>query len=281
MSRPVVDRFVVTRQLRMRYLDWPATTGTGGRTALLLHPNRTRADVWRPFVDLASTDTRFVAPDLRGHGETDWPEAGYTLDDGVQDVHAVVEALDLAPVFVLGGAINGCVALLYATRYPREVRGVVANDAGYALDPALLEMVTRRIRENVRHRSVQAALEGDHAADDWSDGARALYTSVMFERDGDGVRWRYHPAGVAAMMSPPDPPLLEVIDVRAPSLIVRGEHSKTLSRDDQRRLADAIVGARTAEIPDADHILSLDAPAAYARLVDDVIASWGVQDRQP
>jgi len=258
----------------MRYLDWPATTGDGTRTALLLHPNRTRADVWRPMVERASTASRFVAPDLRGHGATDWPENGYTLDEAVEDVHAFVTTLGLAPLFVLGGAINACVALLYATRHPRDVRGVVANDAGYALDPALVGVVTRRIRDDVHFASVAAALEGDHARDHWGESARELFEAVMFEPNGDGVRWRYHPAGVAAMMSPSGQPLLDVIDVRCPALLVRGEHSKTLSRSDLDRLAAAIDGAATAEVADADHILSLDAPEPFARLVDGALTGW-------
>jgi pimeloyl-ACP methyl ester carboxylesterase len=61
-----------------------------------------------------SSDFRTVAMDLRGHGDSETPDAGY--DDGAAwagDVHAVVEALGLDSVVLVGWSYGSLVALDY------------------------------------------------------------------------------------------------------------------------------------------------------------------------
>lgn len=282
MTRPgPVEHSIDTGRLRMRYLDWPATADDPGVPVLLLHPNRSCADVWRPFVERSRLGNRFVAVDLRGHGGSDWPDGGYTHADAVADIDSLRRALALERMVLVASAISGLVALLYATQHPAHVAGVIANDVGYAIDPALARRVQERIRTQVEHASAEAALAGDHATDHWDASARALFASAMFVPSPGGVRWRYQPDGVAAMMEPADPPLLEVIDVRCPTLLVRGEHSKPMSAAALDALAAAIPGATTAVVPDADHILSLDNPDDFARLVDTHVRAWSREGARP
>jgi pimeloyl-ACP methyl ester carboxylesterase len=61
-------------------------------------------------------------------------------------------------------------------------------------------------------------------------------------------------------------PLLD--RVTAPTLIVRGEHSPILPREMAADMARRIPRARLEEIPGAYHHLVLDAPAAFARVLD-------------
>lgn len=57
--------------------------------------------------------------DLRGHGRTGQPPDGYTLDDSVEDLFALVDALGVgAPVHVVGHSYGASVALRAGLRYP-------------------------------------------------------------------------------------------------------------------------------------------------------------------
>jgi pimeloyl-ACP methyl ester carboxylesterase len=71
------------------------------------------------------------------------------------------------------------------------------------------------------------------------------------------------------MMEPLSPPLPELVDFHCRTLLLHGAKSKPLSRENLARLAPLIPGARTAEVSNADHILSLDNPKAYAALIDE------------
>lgn len=57
--------------------------------------------------------------DLRGHGRSDQSPDGYTLDDSVEDLFALVDALGVdAPVHVVGHSYGASVALRAGLRYP-------------------------------------------------------------------------------------------------------------------------------------------------------------------
>lgn len=68
--------------------------------------------------------------DLRGHGKTDKPAAGYAMTDYAADLVALLDALGITrPVFLLGNSFGGSVALYVAARYPHRVAGVIMIDA--------------------------------------------------------------------------------------------------------------------------------------------------------
>lgn len=60
--------------------------------------------------------------DLRGHGRSDRPAAGYRLDDFVEDLDALLEALgEERPVHVVGNSFGGTIATGLAAWYPKRV----------------------------------------------------------------------------------------------------------------------------------------------------------------
>lgn len=60
--------------------------------------------------------------DLRGHGRSDRPAAGYRLDDFVDDLDALLEALgETRPVHVIGNSFGGSIATGLAAWYPERV----------------------------------------------------------------------------------------------------------------------------------------------------------------
>lgn len=69
---------------------------------------------------------RLVLYDLRGHGRSEQPPEGYTLDDMASDLIGVLDALGhREPAILLGHSYGGQVALRAASRWPGRVRGLV------------------------------------------------------------------------------------------------------------------------------------------------------------
>ena len=65
---------------------------------------------------------RCIAPDLRGHGRSDTPRDGYTVDQVTDDLVAVLDALDVNdPVIVLAHSAGGLVGINFAARYPERL----------------------------------------------------------------------------------------------------------------------------------------------------------------
>jgi pimeloyl-ACP methyl ester carboxylesterase len=73
-------------------------------------------------------DRRVVVVDVRGRGGSDVPDAGYTWEDHIGDLRAVVEARALDLPVLVAFSRGSSYALGYALTYPAETRGLVVGD---------------------------------------------------------------------------------------------------------------------------------------------------------
>ncbi|WP_210481032.1 alpha/beta fold hydrolase [Naasia sp. SYSU D00948] len=117
----VSHRFVELPGLRMHVAEAGA-----GEPLLLLHGALQNWWAWRKVIPGLARHYRVLAPDLRGQGWTDVPRSGYTGEQMVGDLVALLDALDLDSVLLVStdmGAIPGY-ALCY--EHPDRVRAHVA-----------------------------------------------------------------------------------------------------------------------------------------------------------
>ncbi|MGW3144397.1 MULTISPECIES: alpha/beta fold hydrolase [Streptomyces] len=62
-----------------------------------------------------------VMHDLRGHGRSERPPSGYTLDHNIDDLETILDRLDVTgPVHLLGNSYGGTVAFGWAARHPER-----------------------------------------------------------------------------------------------------------------------------------------------------------------
>jgi pimeloyl-ACP methyl ester carboxylesterase len=100
-----------------------------GSPVILLHGYTQTSHMWRPLIaELAGTHS-VIAPDLRGAGKSDKPEAGYDKKTLAQDVHALAASLGHRRVKLVGHDIGLMVAYAYAAQYPDEVESIALMDA--------------------------------------------------------------------------------------------------------------------------------------------------------
>src|SRR5229473_519025 len=72
-------------------------------------------------------DYHIIAPDLRGHGDSQWAiGAGYSMVDYTLDVAQLLDALKHFPITIIGHSLGGSIALQYTGTYPGRVKQVVA-----------------------------------------------------------------------------------------------------------------------------------------------------------
>lgn len=70
----------------------------------------------------AAAGARTLCYDQRGHGRSERPPGGYTLDDSVADLHALLDALgEHRPVRLVGNSYGGLLALAFAAQCPDRV----------------------------------------------------------------------------------------------------------------------------------------------------------------
>lgn len=72
--------------------------------------------------------------DLRGHGRSERPPLGYTLEDSVDDLVALLFALGIdGPVHLVGNSYGGTVGLAFALAYPERVASLVLVEGHFAV----------------------------------------------------------------------------------------------------------------------------------------------------
>src|SRR5919107_3812646 len=99
-----------------------------GRAVLLLHGFPDSSHVWRHQVaPLVDAGMRVIAPDLRGFGASDAPQAveEYALTRSVADMLAVLDALDVERAHAVGHDFGAALAWLLATLAPDRVDRLV------------------------------------------------------------------------------------------------------------------------------------------------------------
>ena len=119
-ARPLPDvdgvrhRFVETSRLRFHV----AEVGEG-EPVLLLHGWPQHWYAWRYVIPLLARSHRVIAPDLRGFGWTEAPRYGYRTGELVEDLVALLDALTLERVWVVGHELGGRLGFHLSLRLPR------------------------------------------------------------------------------------------------------------------------------------------------------------------
>lgn len=148
------QHMVQANGLRFRAMvDGPA----GGEMFILLHGFPEGAESWAKQVDaLAKAGHLAIAPDLRGYGLSDAPEAveNYAIDHLVDDVAGIIKGFGRSQAHVAGHDWGALVAWFFAARHPEMTKTLTALSVGH---PAALAKASR-VDDEQREKSRYVAL---------------------------------------------------------------------------------------------------------------------------
>jgi pimeloyl-ACP methyl ester carboxylesterase len=121
---PIESKFAEANGVKLHYL-----TAGQGEPVLLLHGFGQSSHMWRPLIRELVKDHTVIAADLRGAGQSDAPEEGYTKSSMARDVRALMTGLGYDKVSVVGHDMGMMVAYAYAVQFPGEVKRIVLLDS--------------------------------------------------------------------------------------------------------------------------------------------------------
>ncbi len=99
--------------VKIHYCDWGE-----GKPVILIHGWPSTAQMWEyQLAEIAQAGFRAIAYDRRGFGHSSVPFRAYDYDSLASDLNALIEALDLNDVTLVGFSMGGGEVVRYLSRY--------------------------------------------------------------------------------------------------------------------------------------------------------------------
>tara|TARA_R110002095_G_scaffold204361_4_gene187058 strand:+ start:204 stop:1097 length:894 start_codon:yes stop_codon:yes gene_type:complete len=138
-----------SQRLRLHYVDWG---NEEAEPLLLVHGGRDHCRNWDWVAQSFRETHHIIAPDLRGHGDSQWMIGGtYDLTDFVYDIAQLIHQKKLNPITIIAHSMGGAVALRYAGLYPETVKKLVVIE-GLGPSP---KMIADREKTPIHERTAQ------------------------------------------------------------------------------------------------------------------------------
>lgn len=244
-----------------------------GPPVVLIHPGLWDSRTWDEQFDSFAIGHRVVRYDVRGYGRSSRPIPGRPYSH-VRDLEAVLDALALDRVALVGCSMGGHIALDSTLVLPDRVGALVLASPGICGVESLPE-------EDLWWETSDRAVETAIAAGDLEE-ARRLQLEIwapLGTDDDAGRRIRdialdnHHELTMDESGAEDiDPPAAERLhEIRVPTLVLPADHDPPDMVRVCRFLADGITDARMVQIPWTDHVVNMRQPAEFNRIVLDFL----------
>jgi len=124
--KPVRDEYIIAGDLTFHYVQW----GMQGSPIIFIHGLTANAFTFQAFADDLANNHRIFAYDLRGRGDSDKPENGYSIPLHAADLAELIDELELDRPIVAGHSLGALIGLYFAVHYPEKLSKLILIDAG-------------------------------------------------------------------------------------------------------------------------------------------------------
>jgi pimeloyl-ACP methyl ester carboxylesterase len=259
------SRFYWSQRLKLHYVVWGHEANP---PLLLIHGNRDHARTWDEVAIRLKDRYCVYAPDLRGHGDSQWAVGGlYSMPEFVLDISMLGAELDRNPLTIIGHSLGGAVSLQYAGTFPQFVHKVVAIEglgppvrdptpASVRMRTWVKDMAEFDRRKPRRYASVQEAVDRMLEENPHLTPEMALHLTIHASKQNDDgtLSWKFD--NYVRLRSPYEFNIAEAREIwnqiRCPVLLVRGSESWASDPVADGK-ASAFHDCRTELVMDAGH----------------------------
>jgi pimeloyl-ACP methyl ester carboxylesterase len=283
----ITENYADVNGVRLHY----AETGSG-KLVLMLHGFPEFWRMWRPVMEVVGQHHRAVAVDTRGINLSTGPEeaSGYTPDQLVADVRALVHHLGHERAVLVGHDWGGFIAWQVAIRHPELLeRLVIVNCAHPGIFTELYQAGGAQTQASayIAHFRTDGFAEQlaaiDYAPFDALIVQPGLAAGTLTEADAQAYReaWR-RPGSVrrglnyyrAMGLSGAPPPLPQQV-VRVPTLVIWGDRDIYFAAENVDRLPEVVPDLTLRRFPDNDHWIVQQRPRDVAELIVEFCGKGG------
>ena len=189
----------------MHYSDWGNASAP---PLILVHGGLDHSRSWDEVARALRTNFHVIAPDLRGHGDSEWARgSSYSQADHVYDLTGLIEQAGLDKVAIVGHSMGGMVSLTYAGTFPDQVSRLAILDGVIRFPAQKIKPIEERIAEWVgdldktarrklhRYASVAEGAERMQGRNTRLTQGQAMHLATYaLKQDADGsFGWKFDP----------------------------------------------------------------------------------------
>jgi non-heme chloroperoxidase len=255
-----------------------------GRPVILIHGWPLSGASWKHQIQaLVDAGYRVITYDRRGFGQSDKPKSGYDYNTLTDDLHGLIEALELKDVTLVGFSMGGGEAARYVSRFGQDNLHSLVFAA--AVPPSLMESSDNPDGPLTETQAAQmtAALTADE--DSFYDD----FTKQFFSPHGDGnivvseeerqaalelAKQADKSAALAAMKSFGTTDFRQDLpNVTVPTLVIHGDADGIVPLEGSgRRTHGMIAGSRLHVIEGGPHGINTSHPEEFNRVLIEFLA---------
>jgi len=228
--------------VRLSAIDiWPEQPQ---RTFVFIHGFGGRAEQWHYQIQHFSMDNRVIALDMRGHGLSDAPPNGYTMEQAIADLETALTLLKVKGKFVLvGHSFGGAWGTEYAVKNPDRVERLIliATAGDFRLRPlfrfglSLPNWLLKLIGPMTRN---------------WLSAPPHVLKKIYYENLSKWVGWEQFKC------------------LTVPTLVIRGNRDRVFQTSLFSKVTDSIPDAQEVDISASGHMVMLERQEAVNRAIE-------------
>jgi 3-oxoadipate enol-lactonase len=260
---------VLERTLTLNGIELHVTIAGAGAPVLVLHGVTMNSTFHDRDILALSRSFLVIAPDLRGHGRSSRP-AEYTMRDHVQDMVALLNALSIDTVYVVGASMGSYIAQALAIAAPDRVKklvlvvakasGITSSSARYLAEHAdqLVDLSPEQQQEWLSDRmfAPNASSAVRTAMKRWvgaQQKAGLALTTPQVQAANDAL------AGFDFRN--------DLRQLHIPSLVISGRYDILNPRDDGEEIVRLLPDARLEVFEHSGHLLTREEPEHFSEVL--------------
>jgi len=271
--------FILANGLRIRTAAWPSD----GYPAVFVHGLSSGWQSWLPPLAYLWPTLSVMAVDLRGHGDSDKPETGYTLTNYAADVWEAMGKMRLRrPPVLIGHSLGGAIVRRIAAEHAGELAAVVVEDSNlWGEEQATPDQRRAHGEEWLRNvrRPLPELIQTEMDRNPNYSYREAMERATRVQNTADGV-FLGAPEGVGLAAGETYDDLLP--GVTCPFLLVRGmpELGGAVPETAAARHKDLIPDATVVTVPNVGHSVHGQQPEAFSAAVLTFLRAHGIIEKE-
>ena len=256
--------FLETNNIRTFY----EMVGTGS-PLVLIHGASARHEMWNPQINYFSKSYTVIAHDIRGHGESEGSEDKYSCELFADDLHRLLEKLNVKMPVVCGLSLGGMIAQEYAIKYPDNLRGLVLADTAASSALSISDRITKMlypkwlIKWTIRRLGPEKYAKWAFKFFDMDEKVRDYLISEQLK-----MKQEYFLRVIDAIY---DFKLLDLSSIKVPTIVVLGENERKAVFTHADKMVELISGSKKIIIPSAGHASNLENPDEFNRILENFL----------